>query len=336
METVPSRVVVITGGSSGIGLCTALLFARRGWAVGLIARSEAGLEAAAAHIREAGGRVAIAGADVADSAALSAAAQRLESELGPPDVWINDAGIGFVGRFTDTEEREFHQVLHTTFLGQVNGTRVALASMTPRDRGTIVGIGSEVAFRGVPLMSAYCASKFALRGFYEAVRAELIHDRIRVHIAMVHPPAVNTPFFSHAGARFDASHADSSPRPPPPVYEPEVIAEAIWLAVTEQRRDFVVTGANALTVALNRLMPGLLDQVMGLVGMMAQRTQRRDVAALRAPGLFQGTSSGVVHGPFRREARTTSAQMWLQRNRYAVGLGALGLAMALRLPRPRR
>ncbi len=336
METTPSRVVVITGGSSGIGLCTALLFAHRGWRVGLIARSETGLEAAALRIREAGGRVATAAADVADSAALTAAAQRLDSELGPPDVWINNAGVAFVGRFTETDEREFHQVLHATFLGQVNGTRVALGSMTPRQRGTIVGIGSEVAFRGVPLMSAYCASKFALRGFYEAVRAELIHDRIPVHIAMVHPPAVNTPFFSHAGARFDAAHADSSPRPPPPVYEPEVIAEAIWLAVSEQRRDLVVTGSNVMTVAMNRLMPGVLDRVMALVGMTAQRTQRRDVAALRAPALFEGTSDGVVHGPFGREARAGSGQMWLQRNRFAVGLAGIGLAMAMRPARRRR
>jgi short-subunit dehydrogenase len=333
MQAAPSRVVVITGGSSGIGLCTALLFARRGWRIGLIARSEPGLEAAAAAIRALGAPVATAAADVTDSAALAAAAQRLDAALGPPEIWINNAGVGFFGRFTDTGEDAFHQIVHTTFLGQVYGTRVALAAMTPRARGTIVGIGSELAFRGVPLQSAYSASKFALRGFYEALRAELMHDRIPVHIAMVHPPAVNTPFFSHAGARFDPPDSDSAPRPLPPVYQPELVAEAIWLAVSEQRRDILVGGSSALTVAMNRLMPGVLDRVMGLAGMAVQRTKRRDVAALRAPALSEGTSTGTVHGPFGREARTTSMQMWLQRNRYAIGLAGIGLAIALRSPR---
>jgi short-subunit dehydrogenase len=251
-------------------------------------------------------------------------------------VWINNAGAGFVGRFTETEPDEFRRVIEVTFLGQVNGTRVALASMAPRGHGSIIGIGSELAFRGVPLQSAYSAAKFALRGFYDAVRTELMHDRIGIHIGMVHPPAVNTPFFSHAGARFDAAHADSNPRPPPPVYEPEVIAEAVWLAFSEQRRELVVTGSNVLMVMAGRLMPRVLDRVLALTGAAAQRTQRRDVAALRAPGLFAGAGDGVVHGPFRREARVSSLQMWLQRNRYAVGLAGIGLAIALRPPRPRR
>ncbi len=331
-----SRVIIITGGSSGIGLCTALLFARRGWRVGLIARSETGLAAAAERIRAAGGRVATASADVSDSTALAAAATRIESELGPMEVWVNNAGVGMVARFTDTDERAFHRVVHVTFLGQVNGTRIALASMTPRNRGTIVGIASGVAYRAVPMMSAYSASKWALRGFYEAVRAELMHDRIRVHLAVVDPPSVNTPFFSHAPAHFGAGHEGDSARPPPPVYEPELIAEGVWLAVSEQRREVRVSGSTEQLAVMNALMPGVLDRIAALVGFVAQRTSRRDVAALRAPALYEGNSEGVVHGPFTREARASSGQMWLQRNRLAVGLAGLGVAIALKPARAAR
>jgi short-subunit dehydrogenase len=336
MNDSPARLVVITGGSSGIGLCTALLFARHGWRIGLIARAEAGLEAAAAQVRALGAPVETAVADVTDQAALSAASAKIEAALGPMAVWVNNAGMGFVGRFADTPAEAFRRTVDVTFLGQVNGTRVALASMTPRGTGSIIGIGSEVAFRGVPLLSAYCASKFALRGFYDALRSELLHDRVHVHIGMVHPPAVNTPFFSHAPAEFGAGQQDVSPRPPPPVYQPELIAEAVFLAVSEHRREIVVTGSNRLAVMASRLMPGVMDRMLGMGGIMAQRTRRRDVAALRAPGLDQGTSAGVVHGPFMREARTSSAQMWLQRNRFAVGLAGIGLAIALRAPRRRR
>ncbi len=336
MTPTPSRVVIITGGSSGIGLCTALLFARRGWRVGLIARSEAGLTAAAQRIRDAGGRVATASADVTDSTALAAAAARIESELGPMEVWVNNAGIGMIARFTDTEERDFHRVLHVTFLGQVNGTRVALASMIPRDRGAVIGICSAVGYRAVPMMSAYSAAKWAVRGFYEAVRSELMHDRIHVHLGLVHPPAVNTPFFSHAPAHLGAGHEGDSPRPPPPVYEPELIAEAVWLAVSEQRRDVKVSGSTEQFAVMNALMPGVLDRLTALVGFVAQRTSRRDVAQLRKPALHEGHGEGVIHGPFTREARSSSGQMWLQRNRLAVGLAGLALAIAMKPARAAR
>ena len=336
MPPTASRVIIITGGSSGIGLCTALLFARRGWRVGLIARAEAGLAAAAEQIRAAGGRVATASADVTDSAALAEAAGRIESELGPMEVWVNNAGIGVIARFADTDEREFRRTVDVTFMGQVNGARVALAAMTPRNRGTIVGIASAVAYRAVPMMSAYSAAKWAVRGFYEAVRAELMHDRIRVHLAVVYPPAVNTPFFSHAPAHFGARHESESPRPPPPVYQPELIAEAVWLAVSEQRRDVKVSGSTEQFAVMNTLMPGVLDRVSALAGFVAQRTSRRDVAALRAPALFEGNSQGVVHGPFTNEAKSSSSQMWLQRNRLAVGLAGIGLAIAMKPARGAR
>jgi NADP-dependent 3-hydroxy acid dehydrogenase YdfG len=336
MSAVSSHVIVITGGSSGIGLATALLYAKRGWRVGLIARAEAGLAAAAERIRAAGGTVATASADVTDSAALAAAAAQIEAAIGPMDVWVNNAGIAVIGRFADTTERDFRRSVDVTFMGQVNGARVALAAMTPRNRGTIVGIGSAVSYRAVPMMAAYSAAKWAVRGFYEAVRAELMHDRIRVHVAVVHPPAVNTPFFSHAPAQFGPGHEDENPRPPPPVYEPELIAEAVWLAVSEQRRDVKVSGSTEQFAILNALAPGVLDAVSSLVGFVAQRTSRRDVAQLRAPSLYEGGGKGVVHGPFSHEAKSGSSQMWLQRNRLAIGLAGLGIAIALKPARRRR
>jgi short-subunit dehydrogenase len=333
----PSRVVIITGGSSGIGLCTALLFARRGWKVGLIARNEEGLRKAAARVREAGGVAATASADVADSVALTEAAAKLQAELGPVDVWINDAGGAVISRFVDTTEDEFRRTIDVTFLGQVNGTRVALAAMRPRRRGTIIGIGSAVSFRAVPMMSAYSAAKWALRGFYEAVRAELMHDRLPIHLGLVHPPAVNTPFFSHAVSRFGDGHEDERPRPPPPVYEPELIADAIWMAVSERRRDVKVSGSTEQFAVLNTLMPGVLDRLSALLGFPAQRTSRRDVRELSAPSLFQsGNTEAVVHGPFAREAKASSLQMWLQRNRFTIGLSGIALAIAMKPARRRR
>ncbi len=334
MASSPSRVVVITGGSSGIGRCTATLFARRGWRVGLIARGEPGLLAAAADIREQGGHVATASADVADADALQAAGDHLARELGPADVWINVAGTSFFSKFTDMTEAEFRRVMDVTFMGAVHGTRTALAAMTPRKRGSVVNVASALGYRSVPLQSAYCAAKFALRGFTEAVRSELMHDHSPIHIGIVHPPAVNTPFFSHAGMRMTGSHAGHSPAPPPPVYAPEVVADAIWLLVSERRRELRISGTTAQMAFLNRLLPGVLDQLAARLGVITQMTSRPEVAALRDPSLFEPPRlPSPVAGPFGRMARTRSTQMWAQRNRLPIGLAAAGLLYALR---PRR
>ena len=333
-----SRVMVITGGSSGIGRCTAALFARRGWRVGLIARSEAGLQAAAADIRDQGGHVATASADVADADALQAAGDQLARELGPPEVWINAAGVSFIARFSDMTEAEFRRVVDVTFMGAVHGTRTALAAMAPRGRGSVVNVASAVGYRSVPLQSAYCAAKFALRGFTEAVRSELKHDHSPIHLGIVHPPAVNTPFFSHAGMRMTGSHARHSPAPPPPVYAPELVAEAIWLLVSERRRELRISGTMAQMAWLNRLLPGMVDQLVARLGVVSQMTSRPDVAALRDPSLFEpGHLPSPVTGPFGRLARGRSTQMWAQRNRLPIGLAAAGLLYALRpRRRPRR
>ncbi len=301
------RTVAITGAGSGIGLASALHFASKGWRVGLIGRGEAALMEAKRRVDETGGAGHVAPADVTDRAALERAAGEIETALGPLDAWVNNAGIGFYGTFADMPEEAFRRVIEVNLFGTVNGTRAALERMRPRNRGTIVQILSALAFRGVPLQSAYAASKYGLRGFTEALRAELVHERSAIHVTMVHPPAVNTPFYSHAG-----SVMAKTPRPPPPVYQPELIGEAVYLAATTRRRDWQVTGSTAGIVLGNALAPGLLDQLSGLVGIVAQQTTRPEVTAARDPNTFAPAQHPAgTHGPFDRESMAHSVQWWL-------------------------
>jgi short-subunit dehydrogenase len=322
-------VVVITGGSSGIGRCTARLFSRHGWRVGLIARGGAGLEEVLDELMLAGDAAAAA-ADVADSAAVEAAAARLEYLLGPVDVWINCAGNGVYGRFIDVPAEEFERVTMVTYLGTVNGTRAALRRMAPRNAGTVVNVCSAIAFHGMPLLSSYSGAKHAMRGFDQAVRAELAQDRSRVRLATVYPPAVNTPFFSHA-----VSHMRLPPRPMRPVYQPQVVADAILFAVTSRRREVRVGGTTVAFNLLTRLAPWLAARAINRLGYAGQMTDCREALRLRGPTLFapSGLPSGV-RGPFDAGARRFSAQMWVARHRLVRAgalLGLLGLAAYLTL-----
>lgn len=319
-----ARVVVITGASSGIGRAAAQKFARQGWRVGLIGRSAETLDATRRDVVTLGGTASVAVADVADSAALEAAADHIERELGPIDVWVNNAGTGVTGKFLDISEEEFRRTTETNYYGTVNGTRVALRRMMPRDRGTIVQILSAISYRGTPLMSPYSGSKYALRGFTEAVRAELIHDRSAVHLTMVHPPSVNTPFYNHA-----TSHMPKPLRPPPPVYQPEIIADAIYLAATTRRREVKVTSSTLGISIANKLAPSLLDYALGKAGVAAQQTDKGGAAAKRDPNLFKPASvAGSTHGAFDSESRSFSVQMLLNGHRGAalLGLGLIALA----------
>ncbi len=337
-STQTPRVVVITGGSSGIGLASAQLFARRGWHVGLLARGAAPLEAARDAVLEAGGvnggRVGVQVADVTDGDALRRAADAIAAELGPIDVWINNAGVSVFAPFTDVSEREFERVTNVVYMGAVRGTRVALEHMRPRDSGVIINICSAIGLRGVPLQSAYSGAKYAMRGFAESVRTELMHERSRVRITTVYPPSVNTPFYSHATGRLDGL-----PRPPPPIYQPELVAEAIVFAATNRRRDVLVGGQTVQTGLLNALAPGLADLLSARIAPRAQTSHNQGIADARDENLFTpSTRPPRTHGPFDRESLSFSAQAWSTRHRGTAsamatfGLATLGLML---LPRRR-
>ena len=315
--------VVITGAGSGIGLAAALHFAKHGWRVGLIGRGEAALLDAQAKVQREGGMAYVAIADVSDAVALEQAALLIETALGSFDVWVNNAGIGFYGKFTDVPDEAFRRVIDVNLHGTVNGTRIALARMRPRNRGSIVQVLSAISYRGIPLQSAYSASKYGLRGFTEAVRAELVNERSAINVCMVHPPAVNTPFYSHAG-----SVMDRAPRPPPPIYQPEMLGEAIYLAAQSRRREWRVTGSSVAFSIGNKLMPGVLDIVSGMAGVAMQKTTREGVVSARDPSTFSPSKvpSGT-HGPFDRESLKSSLQ-WSFTKAPAVlqvGLGLLAL-----------
>ena len=304
-----ARVVVITGGSSGIGRCAAGLFARRGWRVGLIARGAEGLAASRQDVEAAGARAATAQADVTDSAALADAASTIVAALGPIDVWINCAGNGVYGRFGDVPEVEFQRVTDVTYHGTVNGTRVALAHMRPRGRGSIVNVCSAIAFHGLPLMSSYAGAKAAVRAFGQAIRGELKLEHSAIRVGTVFPPAVNTPYFSHA-----VSHMGWPARPAWPVYQPEVVAQGIWQAVASGRREMTISGTAAAFSLATRITPGLIAWCMGRMGIERQLTRDRDACRLQEPTLFAPSQRVFgVRGPFGRGAKDWSLHLWLER-----------------------
>ena len=303
------RVVVITGGSSGIGRCTAGLFARHGWRVGLIARGAEGLAAARCDVERTGALAATAQADVTDSEALVAAANAIVADLGPIDVWINCAGNGVYGRFGDVPEREFQRVTDVTYHGTVNGTRVALAHMRPRGRGRIVNVCSAIAFHGLPLMSSYAGAKAAVRAFGQAVQGELKLERSAIAISTVFPPAANTPYFSHA-----TSHMGWPARPAWPVYQPEVVAQGILQAVASGKREMTISGTVVAFALATRLVPGLIALAMGKMGIERQATGDPDARRLQEPTLFAPSQHVFeVHGPFGRGARRRSMHLWCER-----------------------
>jgi short-subunit dehydrogenase len=296
------RVVIITGGSSGIGRCTAGTFAQHGWTVGLIARGQAGLADAADSVRKHGGRVATAMADVSLAGELAAAAERLVAEIGTPDVWINGAGNGVYGQFAVVQAEEFDRVTAVTYTGTVNGCRTALGLMAARGYGTIVNLCSAAAFHGLPMMSSYAGAKAAVRAFAQALRAELRIARSRVRVVTVFPPAVNTPFFSHA-----VSHAEWPARPAPPVYQPEVVAAGLYYAATKGGAEVVLTGTANLFNVASRVAPELIAWCMTQLGFEGQLSRDPEAAALAAPTLFAPSNhASPVHGPFGRNARRRS------------------------------
>jgi len=320
-------VAVVTGASGGIGKATALLFGKQGYRVGLLAREPGALKQTRLEIERLGGRALDVPVDVADPDALETAAQAVESELGPIDVWVNNAMVSVFAPFTEMSEEDFRRVTEVTYLGAANGTRSALRRMVPRDAGCIVQVGSALAYRGIPLQSAYCGAKHALQGFTESVRCELLHDKSRVHLTSVHLPALNTPQFSWVKTSYT-----KHPQPVPPIFEPEVAADAIvWASQHRRRREWFVGGPTALTVAGNKVIPGLLDRYLGRTGYKSQLSDR-PIAGNR-PDNLRTPVEGVhgAHGAFGDQAKPRSLQWWVSKNRtwLALGSGAVGGAFAL-------
>jgi NAD(P)-dependent dehydrogenase (short-subunit alcohol dehydrogenase family) len=330
----PTDVVVVTGASGGIGRATATAFAARGAKVALVARGQAGLEAASADVRAAGGEALVLPADAADPAALEAVADRVEGELGPVDVWVNDAFAGVFAPFEQITAEEFKRVTEVTYLGYVYGTMTALRRMKPRDRGVVVQIGSALAYRGIPLQTAYCGAKHAIQGFNEALRCELLHENSGVRVTMVQMPAINTPQFSWVLSRLPRH-----PQPVPPIYQPEVAARAVLHAADHpERREYWVGATTAATLAANAVAPGLLDRYLGRTGVDSQQTpQPRDPDApenLWEPA--DATRDFGAHGAFDERSHPRSPQLWASQHHGVVAAAAAGVAGAAALARWRR
>jgi NAD(P)-dependent dehydrogenase (short-subunit alcohol dehydrogenase family) len=306
-----TQTVVITGASAGIGRATAQLFAERGANVALIARGHAGLEGAAQEVGRAGGKPLAIAADVADFDQVVAAADQVETELGPIDVWVNVAFSSVFAPFDEISADEFRRVTEVSYLGFVHGTMAALAWMRPRDQGVIVQVGSALSERSIPLQSAYCGAKHAINGFTSSLRCELLHDKSKIRITVVQMPAVNTPQFSWVRSRLPRN-----PQPVAPIYQPEVAARGVLFAADHPgRKQFWVGGTTAATILANRVAPGLLDRYLARTGYSSQQT--RQPADPGRPDNLQEPVDGPAgsdhgtHGSFDDQSHHRSAQQWL-------------------------
>jgi NAD(P)-dependent dehydrogenase (short-subunit alcohol dehydrogenase family) len=323
-----AEVVVVTGASAGIGRATAQAFASRGAKVALLARGESGLQGAAGEVQAAGGTALPIPVDIADFEQVEQAADRVERELGAIDVWVNNAFTAVFAPFTQVSPEEYRRVTEVTYLGYVYATRVALDRMLPRDRGTIVQVGSALAYRGIPLQATYCGAKHAIQGFHESLRTELLHERSNVHVTMVQMPAVNTPQFSWVLSRLP-----HQAQPVPPIYQPEVAAQAVVYAADHpRRREYWVGGTTMGTLIANKFAAGLLDRYLARTGYQSQQTdQPRDPD--RPANLWdpadgrQGRDFGT-HGVFDAKSTSRSYQLWASQHHGllgAVGAGAVAL-----------
>ncbi|HEY1328652.1 MAG TPA: SDR family oxidoreductase [Casimicrobiaceae bacterium] len=314
-------VVVVTGAGAGLGRATARAFAQRGAAVGLLGRDAGRLEAAAHEIRAMGRRASICVCDVADADAVERAAAHVESELGPIDVWVNNAMATIFSPVRRISAAEFRRATEVTYLGTVYGTMAALARMVPRNRGTIVQVGSALAYRAIPLQAPYCGAKFAIRGFTDALRTELLHDRSRVHVTMVQMPALDTPQFEWA-----CNHMPRRPQPVPPIFAPETGARAVVWAATHRRREVYVGLPSLQAIWATKLFPGLLDRLLARKGYAAQLTSE-PAGASRPDNLWRPVPGNyAAHGRFGAREQRGRVQVWLTLHRAGVVAGAASLA----------
>jgi short-subunit dehydrogenase len=316
-----AEVVVVTGASVGVGRATVQAFARRGAHLGLLARGKDGLEGARRDAENLGGKGLVLPTDVADPEQVERAANAVEEAFGPIDVWVNDAMVSVFSPAKDMTADDYRRVTEVTYLGYVHGTLAALRRMLPRDRGMIVQVGSALAYRGIPLQSAYCAAKHAIQGFTESLRCELIHDQSNVKVTMVQMPGLNTPQFTWTKNRLP-----HKPQPVPPVYQPEVAAEAIYHAAHHYRREWYVGGSTTVAIGGNKIAPGLGDLYLARTGYQSQQTGE-PVDPTAPNNLYEPLPGDHgSHGPFDAMACNSSLQLWLDQHRGWLTLGGvLGL-----------
>jgi NAD(P)-dependent dehydrogenase (short-subunit alcohol dehydrogenase family) len=317
------QVVVITGASAGVGRATVRAFARRGADIGLVARGIDGLESARRDVEAEGGHALVLPADVANADEIEAAAERVERELGPIDVWVNNAMVSVFSPIKELQPEEVKRVTDVTYLGVVYGTLAALKRMLPRDSGTIVQVGSALAYRGIPLQAAYCGAKHAIQGFTESLRCELLHDHSRVHVTMVQLPAMNTPQFDWVKSRLPRE-----PQPVPPIYAPEIAAEAIMWSAQHRRRELSVGVPTVAAIWGNKIASGLLDRYLAATGYDSQQTEQ-PADPDRPHNLWTPLPGDHgAHGRFGAHSASVSPQTWMNEHLGIVcGLAAGGAAL---------
>jgi NAD(P)-dependent dehydrogenase (short-subunit alcohol dehydrogenase family) len=317
------EVVVITGASAGVGRATVRKFAREGARIGLLARGIDGLEAARKEVEQLGSRALVLPTDVANADQVEKAAARVEAELGEIDIWINNAMTSVFSPIKEMTPEEFRRVTEVTYLGCVYGTLAALKRMLPRNRGVIVQVGSALAYRGIPLQAAYCAAKHAIQGFCDSLRCELIHDNSKVKVTMLQMPALNTPQFGWVKSRLPRKA-----QPVPPIFQPEVAAEAIYFAAHKPRREFYVGLPSVKAIVANKIAPGLLDHFLARNGYESQQYDGREDPN-RPDNLWHPVPGDHgAHGAFDARANKWSPQLWTSEHRAWIGIGVLGLALS--------